>query len=264
MSKLAYSIIHDADPAAPVLILGPSLGTTQALWAGVAYRLADDFRVVTFDLPGHGRSPRIPEVTIDRIAECVLEIADELNAPTFGYAGISISGGLALALALKAPERVRAIGALCCGARFGDTGTWEQRIATVRADGTRGLIPDTADRWFAAGFIDEDNAAGPIVLEMLANTDDEGYIDCCRALEQFDIDGSIDAITTPSLFLAGAQDPSNPPESMRALHERVAGSRFAVIPDAAHLPVAEHPELVADRLKGFFEEQLSAASSQAG
>ncbi|GAA4284101.1 hypothetical protein GCM10022261_16320 [Brevibacterium daeguense] len=256
MSKLAYSIINDADPAAPVLILGPSLGTTQALWAGVAYRLADDFRVVAFDLPGHGRSPRIPEVTIDRIADCVLEIADELNAATFGYAGISISGGLALALALKAPERVRAIGALCCGPKFGDSSTWEQRIARVRAGGTRSLIPDTADRWFAAGFLDEDNAAGPIVLEMLAGTDDESYIDCCRALERFDIDGSVEAISVPAMFLAGAQDPSNPPEAMRALHERVEGSEFAVIPDSGHLPVAEHPELVADRLTSFFEEQL--------
>lgn len=257
MSTLAYSIINDADPAAPVLILGPSLGTTQALWAAVSHRLADDFRVIAFDLPGHGDSPRIPDVTIDRIAEAVLEIADELGAATFCYAGISICGALALALALKAPDRLRAVGALCCDAKFGDASTWEQRIADVRSGGTRSLLPGTVDRWFAAGFIDEDNATGPIVLEMLAATDDEGYMDCCGALAQFDLDNAIDGITVPTLFLAGAQDPVNPPESMRALHDRVDGSRFAVIPDAAHLPVAEHPELVAEKLKSFFVAQVS-------
>ncbi|GAA4284914.1 hypothetical protein GCM10022261_24450 [Brevibacterium daeguense] len=256
MARLAYSIINDADPAAPVLILGPSLGTTYALWAAAAYRLADDFRIVAFDLPGHGRSPRIPDVTIDRIADSVLEIADELGAESFFYAGISISGGLALTLALKAPERVRAIGALCCGAKFGDPGMWKQRIADVRSGGTRSLVPATADRWFAAGFVDEDNAAGPMALEMLAGTDDDGYIDCCEALAQFDLDSSIESIKVPTLFLAGSQDPSNPPETMRALHERVDGSQFTVVPDSAHLPVVEHPELVADRLKTFFNSHL--------
>lgn len=256
MSQLAYSIINDADPSAPVLILGPSLGTTGALWAGPAYRLADDYRVVTFDLPGHGRSPRIPGVTIERIAELVLDIADDLGAQTFFYAGISISGGLALALALRAPERVRAAAALCCGARFGDASTWEQRIGDVRSDGTRSLVPDTADRWFAAGFLDEDDSTGPIVLEMLAGTDDAGYIDCCEALAGFDLSDAVASIEVPVLFLAGAQDASNPPESMRVLHEQVEGSAFAVIPDSAHLPVAEHPELVADRLAGFFGARL--------
>ena len=256
MSQLAYSIINDADPAAPVLILGPSLGTTGSLWAGPAYRLADDFRVVTFDLPGHGRSPRVPGVTIEQICDLVLEIADELGADSFFYAGISISGGIALALSLRAADRVRAAAALCCAPRFGDAATWEQRIADVRSDGTRSLVPDTADRWFAAGFLDEDIAAGPIVLEMLAATDDAGYIDCCEALAGFDLSGSVGAITVPLLLLAGAQDPSNPPEAMRALAEQIDGSFFAVVPDSAHLPVAEHPELVAEHLSGFFGARL--------
>ena len=39
---------------------------------------------------------------------------------------------------------------------------------------------------------------------------------------------------------------------MRELHEQVDGSRFAVVPDSAHLPLVEHPDLAADHLAGFF------------
>jgi 3-oxoadipate enol-lactonase/3-oxoadipate enol-lactonase/4-carboxymuconolactone decarboxylase len=232
MTALAHSLINDADPSAPLLILGPSLGTHGSQWAGVAYRLADDFRVVTLDLPGHGAS-------------------------TFFFAGVSISGAVALTLALRHPQRLRGVAALCTGAYFGGAERWNERIGEVRAAGSlRALVPDTADRWFAAGFLDEDIAAGPIVLEQLAQTDPEGYIDCCGALAAYDIRDRVATIDVPLLLLAGAQDPGNTPDSMRELHQQVEGSSFAVIPDAAHLPMVEHPELVAERLERFFTQQL--------
>ncbi|WP_349829422.1 alpha/beta fold hydrolase [Brevibacterium litoralis] len=251
MAKLAYTVINDADPTAPLLVLGNSLGTVQGLWAGVAYRLADDFRVVTYDLPGHGASPLQTDVTIESIARDVLEIVDELGAETFHYAGVSISGATALTLASIAPERLRGVVAVACGDYFGGAERWNQRIAEVEKDGTRGLIPDTVDRWFAAGFIDEDNAAGPIVLEMLGGVDDAGYIECCKGLASYDLRQALPNLTTPLLLMAGAQDPGNTPESMQAMHEAVEGSEFVVVPDAAHIPMAEHPEIVADHVANF-------------
>ena len=257
MTALAHSLINDADPSAPLLILGPSLGTHGSQWAGVAYRLADDFRVVTLDLPGHGASVRMPDVTIDALADEVVAIADAHGASTFFFAGVSISGAIALTLALRHPQRLRGVAALCTGAYFGGAERWNERIGEVRAaGGLRALVPDTADRWFAAGFLDEDIAAGPIVLEQLAQTDPEGYIDCCGALAGYDMRDRVATIDVPLLLLAGAQDPGNTPDSMRELHQQIEGSSFAVIPDAAHLPMVEHPELVAERLERFFAQQL--------
>lgn len=252
MTALAHTLINDADPDAPLLILGPSLGTHGSQWAGVAYRLADDFRVVTLDLPGHGLSPRMPDVTIDDLADEVVAVADAYGADRFWFAGVSISGAIALTLALRAPERLRGVAALCTGDYFGGAERWDERIREVREAGSlRPFVADTADRWFAAGFLDEDIAAGPIVLEQLAQTDPDGYIDCCGALARYDIRDRIAEIDVPVLFLAGSQDIGNTPEAMRALHEQVDGSRFAVVPDSAHLPLVEHPELVADHLASF-------------
>lgn len=258
--QLSYSIVHDPGPEAPVLILGSALGTTRELWAGVAYRMADDYRIVTFDLPGHDPAShaagdlesRLADLTLADIAAGVVAIADAIGAGTFLYAGLSISGGVALQLALDHPDRVTAAAALCAAPKFGDAESWQERITTVRAEGTRSLIPDTADRWFAAGFLDEDNPAGPMVCEMLGNVPDAGYIACCRALSRFDIRERIADISIPILFVAGAQDIGNPPESMRALAAQVETGEATVIPDAAHIVVAEHPDLVCDALTAFF------------
>jgi 3-oxoadipate enol-lactonase/4-carboxymuconolactone decarboxylase len=157
------------------------------------------------------------------------------------------------------PEALTGLIACATGDKLGTAQTWDERIAEVRADGTRGLVDDTADRWFAAGFLEEDIAAGPLVLADLALVDDEAYIAAATAAKSYDLSGSVRAITVPTLFLAGAQDPGFSPEAMSSLAERVDGAQSATVPDSAHLPMVEHPELVADRIHGFCSGALTTS-----
>ena len=255
MPTLAHTLINDADPTAPLLILGPSLGTHGSQWAGVAYRLADDYRVVTVDLPGHGQSQRMPNVTIDDLADEIVAIADSYGAKTFGFAGVSISGAIALTLALRAPDRPARKSPRCApepssgeqSAGMRGSARCARPEVSARSSWTR---PVAGSPRRASSM--RTTSSGPIVLEQLAQTDPEGYIDCCGALARYDIRSRVGEITTPVLFLAGSQDPGNTPEAMRELHEQVDGSRFAVVPDSAHLPLVEHPDLVSDHLMEFF------------
>lgn len=259
MKPLAYRILNATDSDLPLLILGTPLGTTSTVWASVGYRLIEHFRIVITELPGHGLdSPNAPHdgettgLTVNQIAERTVAVADSLGVDTFYYAGCSISGGVAQILALDHADRVERVAAVCTAPKFGDADSWNDRITTVREDGTRSLVPDTADRWFAAGFLDDDIAAGHMVLEDLAATSDLAYIACCQALTTYDITDRIADIHVPILYMAGAQDYGNDPESMRALSEQVENGTCVVIPDAAHIVMVEHPELVADHLESFF------------
>ena len=50
--------LHDLGGTGPLLVLGPSLGTSaRTLWGACAERLTDRFHVVAWDLPGHGERP---------------------------------------------------------------------------------------------------------------------------------------------------------------------------------------------------------------
>lgn len=258
MKPLAYRILNATDSDLPLLILGTPLGTASTVWASVGYRLVEHFRVVITELPGHGldaanalQDGEAANLTVDQIAQRTVAVADSLGAQKFFYAGCSISGGVAQILALDHADRVERVAAVCTAPKFGEPDSWHDRIATVREDGTRSLLPDTADRWFAAGFLDDDIAAGHMVLEDMATTSDQAYIACCAALATYDITDRVSNIDIPILYMAGAQDYGNDPDSMRELSRQTSQGAFAVIPDAAHIVMVEHPELVADHLASF-------------
>src|SRR5690349_19265289 len=107
---LTATTIVDA-PGRPLLLLGPSLGTTaETLWRRCAERLRGELHVVAWDLPGHGASrPAAGGFGIAGLARGVLAIADELRpGEPFRYAGVSVGGATGLQLLLDAPERVEA------------------------------------------------------------------------------------------------------------------------------------------------------------
>lgn len=82
----------DGAPGLPPLILGPSLGTSLAVWDPQVPALARGHRVIRWDLPGHGGTPAslLPEDgTVEDLARAVLALADALGAERFAYAGIS-------------------------------------------------------------------------------------------------------------------------------------------------------------------------------
>ena len=73
----------------PLLVVGPSLGTSSVLWTQAGALLGDDFDVVAWDLPGHGVSPAATETfDVAELADAVVELVDSI-APgeRFHYAG---------------------------------------------------------------------------------------------------------------------------------------------------------------------------------
>lgn len=101
---LQYRI--DGPDDAPVLILGPSLGTTWHMWDRQIADLSRRWRVFRFDLPGHGGAPALPATSVAELADRLLATLDGLGIQFFGYAGCSIGGAIGVELALRHPHRV--------------------------------------------------------------------------------------------------------------------------------------------------------------
>jgi 3-oxoadipate enol-lactonase/4-carboxymuconolactone decarboxylase len=236
---------------APLLLLGPSVGTSAStLWGAAAERLAQRLHVVGWDLPGHGRSSaaafRIPD-----LADGVLALADDIapEAP-FHYAGDSIGGAVGLQLLLSAPGRLSSAALLCTGAVIGRPGDWTARAATVRASGTDAVVELARQRWFAAGFIDRRPDVAAALLDALRDTDDESYAQACEALADFDVTDRLAEITTPVLAIAGAEDVPTPPECLQRIASGVKDGRLVVLDRVGHLAPAEAPERVAELIAG--------------
>lgn len=244
-------------PDRPLLLLGPSLGTSaEALWRRCAGKLRGRYHVVGWDLPGHGRSGPAPAAFgIPGLARGVLELADRIRpGEPFRYAGDSVGGAVGLQLLLDAPDRVTSAVLLCTGAKIGESGGWRQRAETVRADGTQAVVAGSIQRWFAPGFPDREPAVTAALLAALRAADPESYALVCEALATFDVRHRLGEITRPVLAVAGAADQPAPPAGLALIAEGVREGRLVVLDGVAHLAPAESPDEVAALLDEHFRD----------
>jgi 3-oxoadipate enol-lactonase/4-carboxymuconolactone decarboxylase len=227
---------------ARLIVLGPSLGTTSELWDVVANSLAADYRVLRFDLPGHGFSvPATSPFSIAELAEAVLNLVDSVGGGSFYYAGDSMGGAIGLSIALGHPDRLLGVAAFSTSTTFGPAEGWDARAAQVRASGTASVVSSSASRWFAPGFLERDPGPGATALNRLLEIDDESYALCCEALAAFDLTSEAGTIGVPVLCVAGESDLPTPPDEVRALFDLIPGASYVVLNGAGHLPVLEVP-----------------------
>lgn len=251
MSVTVTTVELGGSPDQPLLLLGPSIGTTaDLLWGDVARHLADDFHVVGWDLPGHGSNTSVPAERFDaaELAAAVLEVAD---GPFF-YAGDSIGGVVGQQLCLDAPERVRAAAVVCSSPRFGDAQMWQDRAALVREQGTEAVVEGSRERWFPPSFTDRRPEVVYGLLQSLRDADDEGYAGCCGVLETFDSRDRLSEIGVPLLAIAGAEDGAAPVDGMRQIADGVQHGRLVVLDGIGHQAPAEDPATVARLLREHF------------
>jgi 3-oxoadipate enol-lactonase / 4-carboxymuconolactone decarboxylase len=250
---MKLTITHFGGPAgAPLLVVGPSLGTsTDTLWAPAARLLTDRLRVIGWDLPGHGNSSAATGFDIADLGAAVLAAVDATDpGARFHYAGDSVGGAVGLQMLLDAPQRIASAALLCTGAVIGDPDGWHARADLVRASGTDALLDSAPERWFAPGFTDRAPAVAAGLLAALAKTDAESYAAVCEALAGFDVTARLAEIGAPVLAIAGARDVPTPPEGLRRIADGVRDGRAVVLDDVGHLAPAEAPELVAGLLAG--------------
>jgi 3-oxoadipate enol-lactonase len=239
---------------APLLILGPSLGTSTILWDDVFPGLAERFRVAAWDLPGHGAAaPAREPFTIADLADAVADAVAPLESGPVLYAGVSLGGAVGLELLLRHPHLFSAAVVLCSGAKIGTADGWRERAAQVRAQSTSSLIIGSAQRWFAPGSIEAHPVLTGRLLHVLQDVDDESYALCCEALAGHDVRERLGEIATPLLAVWGDHDAVTPEACAREIAEGVQHGRAVGIPDASHLAPVDDPVAVLALLNDFFE-----------
>ncbi|WP_137846380.1 alpha/beta fold hydrolase [Microbacterium sp. 2FI] len=256
MSVPRIALTPAVGPAgAPLVVLGPSLGTSTILWENVTPALAERFRVTAWDLPGHGASPAAGDsFTVADLADAVARAVRDTGEERVLYAGVSLGGATGLELALRHADLVQSAAILASGAQLGDPTAWHERAALVRAQSTSALVIPSAERWFAPGSVAREPDLSGRLLHALRDADADSYARCCEALAEYDVRDLLGGIGMPALALWGEHDRVAPEAKAVEIAAGVRDGRAAMIADAAHLPPAEQPAAVAAVLAAFFEE----------
>ncbi|WP_217238995.1 4-carboxymuconolactone decarboxylase [Streptomyces sp. AC555_RSS877] len=242
----------DGPEDAPVLILGPSLGTTWHMWDRQVPELAKQWRVFRFDLPGHGGAPAYPAGSVADLSTRLLATLDALGVQRFGYAGCALGGAVGIELALRHPERVASLALIAASPRFGTADEFRQRGVIVRTNGLDPIARSSPDRWFTGGFAAAQPAITEWAVQMVRTTDPGCYIAACEALASFDVRPELGRVGVPTLVLVGSDDQVTGPAEARTLVAGIPDARLAVVPGASHLVPVEQPAAVTDLLVRHF------------
>lgn len=246
---VATHLAVEGPPGAPAVLLIHSLGTSLRIWDAQAERLSRSFRVVRFDLRGHGLSEVGGRCTIEDLADDALAVLDACGLAAAHVAGVSIGGMIAQAIAARAPTRTLSLVLCDTALALPPPEMWRSRAQTVRAEGMAAVADGVLARWVTPAFLASPPGRG--LRAQLLRTHPEGYAAAAEALGVADLSRSTPQIRVPTLVVVGEHDPSTPIAAAEALRDAIPGARLVVIPGALHIPMVERPDDVAAALLDF-------------
>ena len=228
------------------MTLVTGIANDLTMWDGQMPVLAPRYRVLRYDLRGHGGTwPTAGEYSIDLLVQDLVELLDAQNVQRTSLVGLGLGGAIAQAFAIRHPGRVDKLMPCCCRAQmvpdFAEM--WHKLRDTVRRDGLESIVEQTVQRWFSEDF----KAAHPDVLDkvrtMIRRTTFEGYMGVTAAFLGLDEEARLGEIRAPTLYVSGADDKlGGPPALMAGLAAKVPGARHVSVPKAAHIANIQNPE----------------------
>ena len=202
---------------APVLLLANSLGTSFHVWDEVMAALAAAFRVLRYDMRGHGLTDATPlpadgtGYSIPLLAADALALLDALGIGKAHVCGLSIGGMVAQHLAATAPARVDRLVLCDTSALIGPASVWDERIAGIRRDGLAAIAPGVMGRWFTDAFRQKAPQLMRGYANMVARTTLDGYLGCAMAVRDADLRAAAATITAPHPRHRRRPGPGNAP-----------------------------------------------------
>ncbi len=221
----------------PSLVLLHAVGTSGLMWWQHIPRLARRFRVLTPDLPGHGRSPK-PEgsLSIQAMSEELYKTLHALNLSRVHCVGLSLGGMVAQMLAVDHPSFVLSL-TLCdtiCEVGPGLAQALEDRAKAVEEKGMPEIARSTLNRWFSPTFSINHPEVVHKIKDLLLAADPLVNAQTWRAIAGLNVVSRLPELHLPTLVVNGAQDTSIPPDSGKQL-SKLLGARLVELPGCAHL-----------------------------
>ncbi|MBO2457515.1 alpha/beta fold hydrolase [Actinomadura violacea] len=245
-SRLFAEVTGPASGLPPVLLLH-SLGLDHSMWRSCLPFLAADRRVIAADLPGHGRSPSAEDTGAE-----LAGLLDDAGAAGAHVVGVSLGGNEALALAARAPDRVRSVTAAGSFASLDEPERAAKLAATVQRASGLGM------NRFADAYVTETLAPrarrsdGPRLRDVLAGTPLEAYATAARRCFATDLRPVLPDIGCPVLLLVGRHDTRTPRSCAERIATGLVHPQIREIPAAGHLANLDAPQTFAASLRAFW------------
>lgn len=269
-------------PDAPVVVLIHGLGLCRELWSQHLPALESHFRVVNYDLYGHGDSEPLPgpnesgdppkdeqKTTLSIYSRQIARLLDHLGIKRAAIVGFSIGGMINRRFAMDFPERVTSLVILNSPHQRGEQ-LQEQVEARAKQVGTGDPMATLADalvRWFTPGYLDKrdnplpgaNSADGVERVTLWRNqVDPRSYAGAAWVLANGvrELVRPKVRITCSTLVLTCENDSGSTAAMSEAIAAEITGSELILLPTLQHLGLLENPEAFTTPVVEFLQRHL--------
>lgn len=247
---ICYRLLGDSDKS--LLLLAHPLGMSQGVWDEMLPALLDKFRVLTWDLPGHGASAAFDEkrqvVSAEDLALEAIALADAAGVGRFHFVGTSIGGVIGQQLLCRHSHKLRSAALTNTGAVIGTADAWNTRAAAVREKGLAAMAVDIVPRWFGAAACCEQPALVEGWGVSMGRGDKHSYALLCEMLAASDFRTSLGGQDVPLMLVGGSEDVATPPSSLQDLADAAGCDAPLILDQIGHVPSVECPAPLAQLL----------------
>ena len=266
-----HRVIYRTAGSGPPVVLIHGMVNSSRHWEQVAMRLADAYTVVAPDLIGHGDSatPR-GDYSLGAHAASIRDLLTGIGIDKATIVGHSLGGGVAMQFFYQFPQRTERLALVSSGGLGREVSPLLRTAALPGASVLLSLAAHdrvlrglrSAGEWLrghgsarakhlraierALAPLEEPGAREAFLQTLRAVIDVRGQRISAR--DRLYLLGAM-----PTLIVWGERDNTIPLAHGRAAHEAAPGSRFEVLPRAAHFPHLEDPAGLADVLLAFLE-----------
>lgn len=249
--EIVYDIHGDKNSPKRIALVH-SLAMERGFWDGVVKQLGSKAALLTLDCRGHGQSgkPKGP-YTVEQMADDLADVMTSAGWDKATIAGCSMGGCIALAFAIRHPQRTTSLGLIDTTAWYGADApkAWGERADAALNKGLASLADFQLTRWFSDTYRTSGNATVKRALEVFLANDVPAYAETCRMLGAADLRAKLGTIAVPTRIVVGEEDYATTVAMAEAMKAGIKGSTMLVLDKARHLTPLEVPEKIAAELE---------------
>ncbi len=233
----------------------------KSMWDKQTAVLKDNYRVIAYDVRGHGNSDAGTGIfSIDLFVADLINLMDKLKLVKAVLCGLSMGGYIALKAIEKFPERFEALllsDTQCAADTEEGKAKRLKTIEHIKEISVEEFADESINNLFAPeSFLTKKDEIAA-VREMIVTTSKLSLINTLFAIaERQSTCSKLQEIKVPVLIMVGKDDIITPTATAWLMHAEIKQSRLNIIEHAGHLPNLENPYEFNYQLKNFLQEHI--------
>jgi 3-oxoadipate enol-lactonase len=264
--------VHAIEGSGPPVFMVHGIGARRSGWARLVELMKGDFQCISYDLRGHGDSPKSPanhapanhapanhvrgSFGLDELVADLEALRAKLGIAKAHIIGHSLGGMIGPAYARLYPDRVLSLGLLSTAAfRTADDSAKVKAVVTAMEEkGIPQVLDTLANRWFTDTFMAEHPERIAARKRQVVETDPAVFLNVFRIYAETEMAPWLHEVTAPSLVLTGELDGGCNPRLNQQIAKALPNSELVILDGLKHAILIEASDRVAPHVQRFLKQ----------